>query len=178
MGETKQSLDRGNKKPLGRRVVKWLLILLALIVIVRIGDYVWFRTQVPLRFTSANWSGEWKTQQYGLSGKLLVHLPDPIPEDQDFEAEALVYYPLYSVWKTGQFVKMEFVGNFSPETSTSSGASENEIPGSRGKLKFKATAGNQVVDYVAMMDESGTRIIGSYISQSPSDIGYFFIQNY
>ncbi|MFK7778664.1 MAG: hypothetical protein QM501_11220 [Gimesia sp.] len=173
-----QQVDAQNKKPLRRRIANWLLILLALIVIVRIGDYAWFRTQVPLRFTSANWTGNWKTQQYGLSGKLLVKLPDPMPENQDFDAEVLVYYPIYSVWNTGRFVKMEFVGNFSPETSTSSGVAENEIPGSRGKLMFKATAGNQVVDYVAMMDESGTRIIGSYVSQSPSDIGYFFIQNY
>lgn len=173
-----QQVDAQNKKPLRRRIGNWLLILLALIVIVRIGDYAWFRTQIPLRFTSANWTGNWKTQQYGLSGKLLAKLPDPMPENQDFDAEVLVYYPIYSVWKTGRFVKMEFVGNFSPETSTSSGVAENEIPGSRGKLKFKATAGNQVVDYVAMMDESGMRIIGSYVSQSPSDIGYFFIQNY
>jgi len=178
MDSTKQPINGRNKKSLARRIAKWLLILLALIVILRIGDYVWFRTQIPLRFTSANWTGTWKTQQYGLSGKLMVHLPDPLPEDQDFNADALVYYPIYSVWKTGQFVKMEFVGNFSPESSTSSGASEHLIPGSRGKLKFKATAGNQIVDYVAMMDESGTRIIGSYVSQSPSDIGYFFIQKY
>ena len=178
MSDDRKPVDGENKKPFGRRVVKWFLILLALFVIVRVGDYAWFRTQIPLRFANANWSGNWKTQQYGLSGRLMVQLPDLIPEEQDFEAEALVYYPIYSVWKTGQFVKMEFVGNFSPETSTSSGASENEIPGSRGKLKFKATAGNQVVDYVAMMDESGTRIIGSYVSQSPSDIGFFFIQNY
>jgi hypothetical protein len=178
MSEDKKPVDSENKKPLGHRVVKWFLILLALIVVIRIGDYAWFRTQVPLRFANAHWSGDWKSQHYGLSGRLMVHLPDPIPEDQDFIAEALVYYPIYSVWKTGQFVKMEFVGNFSPETSTSSGESENEIPGSPGKLKFKATAGNQVVDYVAMMDESGTRIIGSYVSQWPSDIGYFFIQNY
>lgn len=165
-----------DKKPLGWRVVKWFVIVLVLIVMVRIGDYVWFRTQIPLRFANANWSGHWKTQQYGLSGRLMVLLPDPIPEDQDFEAEALVYYPIFSVWQTGRFVRMQFVGNFSPDTSTSSGATQNEISGSRGKLKFKAVADNQVVDYVAMMDDSGTRIIGSYVSQSPSDIGFFFIQ--
>ena len=178
MGDERKPVGGENKKALGRRVVKWFLILLDLIVVVRMGAYVWFRTRIPLRFSSANWSGNWKSQQYGLSGRLMVHLPDPIPEDQDFEAEALAYYPIYSAWKTGQFVKMDFVGNLSPEMSTSSGASKNEIHGSRGKLKFKAKAGNQVVDYVAIMDESGSRIIGSYVSQSPSDIGFLFIQNY
>jgi hypothetical protein len=161
MGEATQPEDADTRKPLRRRVAKWFLILLALIVVVRIGDYAWFRTQIPLRFANANWAGNWTSQQYGLSGKLMVHIPDPIPENQDFEAEALVYYPIYSVWRTGQFVKMEFIGNFSPETSTSSGASENQLLGSVGKLKFTARAGNQVVDYVAMFDESGARMIGS-----------------
>jgi hypothetical protein len=107
-------------------------------------------------------------------------MPDPIPENEDFKAEALVYYPIYSVWKTGQFVKMDFAGRYSPETATSAGLSENEIEitGSRGKLKFKAVAGNQVVDYVAIFDETGTRIFGGYVSQQPADIGHFFIQNY
>ncbi len=159
-------------------LTKWALILLAFAVVLLVADYGWYRTQVPLRFTNANWSGTWKTQQYGLKGRLLVSLPDPLPANEDFLAEALVYYPIYSVWKTGQFVKMEFVGNFSPDSSTSAGISENNIPGPRGKLKFKATAGTQIVDYTAMMDETGRRVIGSYVSQSPDDIGYFFIQNY
>ncbi len=178
MGDPKLAAENKPAVTWIRRLTKWALILLAVIVVVRIADYGWFRSQVPLRFTAANWSGTWKTQQYGLTGRLLVHLPDPLPENEHFQAEALVYYPIYSVWKTGQFVKMEFAGNFSPESSTSAGITENEISGSRGKLKFKATAGIQVVDYVAMMDESGNRVIGSYVSKSPSDIGYFLIQNY
>ncbi|MDB2687626.1 hypothetical protein N9Y42_10490, partial [Mariniblastus sp.] len=113
-----------------RRLTRWAVILLAVVIVVRVADYAWFRTQVPLRFANANWSGNWKTQQYGLSGRLLVQLPDPLPENVDFKAEALVYYPIYSVWKTGSFVKMEFVGNFSPESATSAGISENEIAGS------------------------------------------------
>ena len=177
MGDPELTIDRKPKSWL-RRLTKLAMMLLAIAAAVLVADYGWFRTQVPLRFTYANWSGNWKTQQYGLKGRLLVHLPEPLPENEEFQAEALVYYPIYSVWKTGQFVKMEFVGNFSPESSTSAGISENDITGPRGKLKFKATAGKQTVDYSAMMDESGSRVIGSYVSQSPNDIGYFFIQNY
>jgi len=159
-----------------RRCVKLLLALFVLVVIVFVADFAWFRSQAPLRFAKANWSGTWKTQQYGLKGRLLVELPDPIPENEDFEAEAMVYYPIYSVWKTGQFVKMDFVGNFALDSSTSAGMAEDVRSGSLGKLKFKATAGKQSVDYVAMMDEYGNRVIGSYVSKSPDDIGYFFIR--
>ena len=73
----------------------WLLpLILALYVTVMGVDFVWYRSHVPVRFQSANWEGRWVTHQYwGLSGRLLVRLPDPLPEDVDFKAEALVYYP-------------------------------------------------------------------------------------
>jgi hypothetical protein len=105
-------------------------------------------------------------------------LPDPLPENQDFKAEALVYYPIYCGWKTGQFVKMDFTGHFSPDAPASSGQSTNAIPGGGGKLKFTGTAGNQVVEYVAMIDPSRTRIVGGYLSRTPDDYGFFAIRHY
>ena len=160
----------------GKRLLWVLPALLALYVFLKVADFIWFRTQIPVGFVNANWSGKWETQQYwGLSGNLLVRLPDPLPENQDFKAEALVYYPIYSAWKTGQFVKMDFQGLFSPDSPASAGHSTNPIPGGGGKLKFKGTVGNQVVEYVAIMDESRTRIVGGYFSTSPYDSGYFHI---
>jgi len=163
-----------------RNRLLWVLpIVLGLYVIIKLADFVWFRTHIPASFVSnANWSGKWETQEYwGLSGNLLVHLPDPLPENQDFEAEALVYYPIYSAWRTGQFVKMDFQGHFSPDSPASAGRSTNTIPSGGGKLKFKGTVGNQVVEYVAIIDESRTRIVGGYLSTSPYDVGYFHITN-
>lgn len=160
----------------GRRLLWAGLALLALYVLVLLADFLWFRTQVPAGFQNANWSGEWETQQYwGFSGRLLVRLPDPLPENQDFKAEALVYYPIYSGWKTGRFIKMDFTGHFSPDTSASGGQSTNPIPGG-GKLKFKGAVGNQVVEYVALIDDSRMRIVGGYVSRSPFDYGNFFIR--
>lgn len=181
MNALDQPITESKRTYLLRKVVKGLGILAALALALLVGDYAWYRTQMPLRFTHANWTGTWKTHYYGLSGRLVVLMPDPIPENQDFEAEALVYYPVYSVWKSGQFVKMAFVGNFSPEAATSTGEAEILTYGPRGKLKFRATAKDktegptQIVDYVAMMNATGTAIIGSYVSQGPSDIGYFYI---
>lgn len=95
----------------------------------------------------------------------------------DLNAEALVYYPVYSVWRTGQFVKMEFQGHFSPDSPASAGQSMNRIPGGGGKLKFKGTAGGQVVEYAAILDESRTRIVGGYLSTYPDDFGCFHLTN-
>jgi hypothetical protein len=158
----------------------WVLpAVLALYVFLKVADFVWFRTQIPVGFVNANWSGKWETQRYWrLSGNLLVRLPDPLPENQDFKAEALVYYPIYSTWKTGQFLKMDFQGFFNPDSPTSAGRSTNTLPGGGGKLKFKGIVGNQVVEYVAIIDESRTRIVGGYLSASPYyDVGFFHITN-
>jgi hypothetical protein len=167
-------------KKLGRLALWVLPILLAVYVVVTLADYCWYRVQIPIGFHDANWTGKWNTEQYlGTTGRLLVRMPDPLPEDVDFEAEALVYYPISSPWKTGQFVKMDFVGHFSPDAPASAGKSTNRIPGGGGgKLKFKAVLDNQVVDYVAILDESRTRVAGSYLSHSPDDYGFFWIRYY
>lgn len=163
----------------GQRLLWVLPGLLAVYCLGKLADFVWFRTQVPIGFQNANWSGGWQTEQYGgFSGRLLVRLPDPLPENRDFKAEALVYYPIYSGWKTGQFVKMDFTGHFSPDAPASTGQSSNRIPGGGGKLKFKGTAGNQVVEYVALIDPSHTRIVGGYLSRAPDDYGFFAIRYY
>jgi len=190
--ETVAAVPEG-KRRFGR-VVKlslWILpCLLFLYLVLHLANFVWFRTHIPTAFYDANWIGEWETDYYwGMSGKLLVRLPDPIPEDEDFDAEALVYYPVYSVWKTGQFVKMNFGGHFSPESSSSSGDTtvppgytavsyNGKIPHKGGRLTFKATAGRQTVEYVALMDESGTRIVGAYFSRSPNDYGHIWLKYY
>jgi hypothetical protein len=148
----------------------------AVYAVAKLADFAWYRSQVSADFRDANWSGHWETKGYGgLSGRLLVRLPDPLPEDVDFRAQALVYYPIYSVWKTGQFVRMDFAGRFSSNAPASGGRSTNPIsPG--GLLKFKGMAGRQVVEYAALVDESQTRIVGGYLSHDPHDYGHFFIR--
>ena len=165
-----------------RRRLTWLVVVaIAAYFAVQLADYVWFRSQVPIGFTNANWSGRWQTRVWGISGRILVRLPDPLPENEDFKAEALVYYPIYSGWKTGRFVKMDFHGRFDPAVKSSAGESTNQMPGDKevgGKFTFKAVAGKQTVDYVAIMDDRRTSITGGYLSESPFDYGVFWIRYY
>jgi hypothetical protein len=163
----------------GKRCLWLLPAILALYVTVTGVDFVWYRSHVPVRFQSANWEGRWETRRYwGLSGRLLVRLPDPLPDDVDFKAEALVYYPVYSVWRTGDFVRMDFMGHFRPESPTSGGQTTNSIPTGGGMLKFKSVVGNQVVEYPALIDERGTNIVGGYLSRNPDDSGYFWLSRF
>jgi hypothetical protein len=125
----------------GKRLLWGLAIVFTLYVTVLGVDFVWYRSRVPVRFRDASWEGRWETRRFwGLSGRLLALLPDPLPEGVDFKAEALVYYPVYSVWRTGQFVRMDFTGHFRPESLSSGGQTTNAIPSGSGMLKFKAVA--------------------------------------
>ena len=170
----KEAVQRWSKRSL------WVLpVVLALYVIVIGVDFIWYRSHVPVRFQSANWEGCWETRRFwGLSGRLLVRLPDPLPEGVDFRADALVYYPVYSVWRTGQFVKMEFTGHLQPESPTSGGQTNNAIPAGGGMLKFKGVVGNQVVEYAALLDDGGTNIVGGYLSRNPDDRGNFWLNRF
>ena len=71
------------KAALGKRGMRllWILpVLLVLYWVVMGLDYAWYRSHVPVRFRQANWEGRWETRRFwGLSGRLLVLLPDPIP---------------------------------------------------------------------------------------------------
>lgn len=149
--------------------------MLGVYLLALLADFTWYRAHIPPGFRDARWSGSWETSNYGgLAGRLLVLLPDPIPEDEDFRAEALVYYPIYSVWQTGRFVRIDFGGRYSPEGITA-GRSTEPIPGG-GVLRFKGIAGRQVVEYSALVDGGRTRIVGGYLSADPYDYGHFFIR--
>jgi hypothetical protein len=160
----------------GKRCLFLLPVLLALYITVLGVDFIWYRSHIPVRFQSANWEGRWVTHQYwGLSGRLLVRLPDPLPEGVDFKAEALIYYPVCSIWRTGQFVRVDFMGHFRPELPTSGGQTTNSIPTGGEMLKFKGVVGNQVVEYAALVDDHGRNIVGGYLSQNSDDRGHFWL---
>jgi hypothetical protein len=142
-------------------------------------DFLWYRSHLPARFQNANWEGRWQTRRYwGLSGRLHVRLPDPLPKGVDFKAEALVYYSVYSVWRTGQFVRMDFTGHFQPDSPTSGGQTTDPIPTTGGMLKFKSVVGNQSIEYVALLDDVGTSIVGGYVSRDPDDLGHFWLRRF
>src|SRR5579872_1461946 len=158
VGEQKVPVVKPISGKWNRRLAWALPLILAGYVLVQVADYAWFRTQVPVTFANANWSGRWTSYDYfGLSGRIIVRLPDPLPASEDFKAEALAYYPIYSTWKTGQFVKMVFVGKFSPDSSITAGQTMNVIEhGGGGKMSFKATMGHQVVEYSALINPNHT----------------------
>jgi len=162
-------------KKLGKILMWALTVIVAVYALAKVADLAWYHSRFPDGFQNANWSGKWESEVYGgIGGSLLVRLPDPMPENEDFKAEALVYYPIYSLWKTGQFVPMDFTGRLSTGSSSAGGQTEAPIP---GKLSFKGMIGNQTIDYVAIVDDGRQRIAGSYLSRNPNDHGLFSLRH-
>lgn len=163
----------------------WIPVLaLVLCGVVQLADYVWFRTQVPIGYRP-NWEGTWESVPLGrFEGRLLVAIPDPLPVNEDFKAEALVYYPIYFGYRTGKFTKFDFTGRFSPDESATSGATPKvagrplgaleNIGG--GKVKFKGEFEGQQVEYSALLSPTRGRMVGGYLSESPRDNGLFTIR--
>jgi hypothetical protein len=73
---------------------------------------------------------------------------------------------------------MEFTGHFQPDSPTSGGQTTDLIPTTGGMLKFKSVVGNQSVEYVALLDDVGTSIVGGYLSRYPDDLGHFWLSRF
>lgn len=161
-------------RKLGKILLWGLAVVLAVYAVAQVADLAWYRLRFPDGFQNANWSGKWESEVYGsIGGRLLVRLPDPIPENEDFQAQAMVYYPIYSLYKTGEFVPMDFTGRLSTGSSSTGGQTEAPIP---GKLSFKGMIGKQTIDYVAIVNDGRQRIVGSYLSRDPGDHGLFSLR--
>lgn len=142
-----------------------------------IVDRVWFAFRVPTDFANVPWRGNWNSEQVPLvSGQLLVKMPDKVPIDQQFEVETLVYYCLWSPYRTGSTVRVKMIGYFAADKS--GGGSNAESPAiERPHYIFKLKSGDslsaQRIDYAATSNADMTMLIGSYRSTHPGDIGRF-----
>ena len=157
----------------------WILLITLLYPIVMGLDFAWNRSHIPVRFRQANWEGWWKSRRFwGSRGRLLVFLPEPIPDGIDFKVEAVVYYPIYGVWRAGQFVRMEFIGHLGADSPATGGRTRNTIPSGGGIMKFKGYVGSQDVEYAALLDQYRTQMVGGYLSRNPDDFGHFGLSRY
>ena len=76
-----------------KRLLVVTAVLLVIYFALPIVDRVWFAFRVPSDFSDAQWHGDWNSDQFSLvSGRLVVNLPNPVPIDQEFDVDALVYY--------------------------------------------------------------------------------------
>jgi hypothetical protein len=165
-------------------MMKWkkrLLVVAAVLIVIYFAlpilDHVWFTFHIPSDFSDARWRGDWNSDYFSpVSGRLLVKMPDPVPKDQEFDIDALVYYRIWSPYRTGGTVRMKMVGYLASGASGGGGNADGPvIVPPHYTFKFKASDGPsaQMIDYVATSDAHDTMIVGGYRSAGPYDMGRF-----
>ena len=163
-----------------RRLFLVVCTLVVLYFAMPLVDRVWFSMRTPTKYTDAEWVGDWNSEQISLvSGRILAKLPNPIPRDEEFDVDALVYYRIWCPFRTGSFVPMKMVG-FLPSDDSGAGGGNGDAPvvvPPRITFKFKGGGGpyEQTIDYIATSDQQNTLFVGGYRSAGPYDMGGFFL---
>jgi hypothetical protein len=160
-----------------RRIFIVVASLVAVYFALPIADRLWYAIKTPSKYRDTQWSGDWHSDQFSLvSGRILAHLPDPIPRDEEFDVDALVYYRIWNPYRTGCFVPMKMVG-FLPSYSSGGGGGNADAPvvvPAHVTFKFKGGGpSEQTIDYVATTDSHTTMFVGGYRSAGPYDMGRF-----
>ena len=162
----------------------WILIAVAIYVSIRYGlpvlDRAWYSRCVPPDFATTDWRGEWSSEYFrSVSGRILVILPDPIPRDQKFEVAALIYYRIWSPYRTGSAVSIHLDGFLSSDDSGGGGNPDSPVvvpPHLSLNLKGGLAPSKQVINFVAIVDPDCTAIVGGYRSLEPYDMGRFALR--
>ncbi|MEM8638839.1 MAG: hypothetical protein AAGG51_08515 [Cyanobacteria bacterium P01_G01_bin.54] len=128
---------------------------------------------------SYNYVGQWQSHQaWGVAGRILADLPEPLPQGKSFTVEAWVYYNITSLYGGGRFVPMELEAFIEPSGTTSGDNLDRPVPpSSRITFKFKGGRnGEQTIDYVSTANDELTQITGGYRSTAPADLGVFSLK--
>ncbi len=165
---------------------KTLGIIFFSILMVLLANEINFYYQVPQEYRSANFKGHWKSSTVSfIGGKILADLPDPLPLNEEFEVDALIYYNVWSIHKMGKFQPFVLIGQLGDDQTAGSGqqASIDEAGFVSNKplinYNFKAKIQGetkQIIDYTGVSDKHKHLILGGYQSLHPADMGNFVLK--
>jgi hypothetical protein len=158
------------------KLLRWLGVGVLLYLLAVSVNYLWYEYSIPRDFRDARWEGEFSSAKHPTSGKVLARLPDPIPRDQEFEFELVVYYDIWSFFLTGKTARAEFIGYLGSEGLPAAGneTRQSVIPRHFSfQLKGGSTPFPDDIRYTATLDRDDQFIAGSYSAQAAFDVGHF-----
>lgn len=129
---------------------------------------------------SALWTGAWDSDEaWTVGGDVAAHLPDPLPTTP-FEAEAAVRYGLCSLYRSNDVVRTRLTAQVLADGSAAGDNADEPILDAPVPLVFLfkgvPPGSEQVLEYEATLDASGTRLEGTYASAAPWDRGRFVLR--
>ena len=151
------------------RLIVWCVLLFAAVVI---ANEAVFRLRVGSEAWNGSWKGAFSSTMQPVSGHLLVDLPDPLPRNEPFEFEAVIYYNIWSLFRTGNYARLTFTGKLQSEETVSTETESRQIRVPR-QFSFKSRSGGGLPDivYTATIGPADTYIAGSYMVGDGVDIG-------
>ncbi|BAX81817.1 hypothetical protein [Labilibaculum antarcticum] len=134
-----------------------------------------FVNSLPDKYKDCEWSGTWQSENLGsIKGRLVVSMPDTLPQNKEFKVDALIYYDIWSIYKTGSTKEIKLICFFDDVNSTTG---DNKINAQdKRQLSFKAKfidSSGQIIEYLGVSNNSKTVILGGYKSYYPGDLGVF-----
>lgn len=129
---------------------------------------------------TAIWEGDWDSDEYGaVYGDVAAFLPDPLPEGE-FTAPAAIHYAFISIYRPNSVVRTSFAGLLRPGDEAGGTNEDDPITDKPFRLAIEMKGGfrdsDQILEYRGTLDETGTRLVGEYTSESPYDHGTFELE--
>lgn len=150
------------------RITKFLGWLLIVYVVVIGINEAWFRFSVGTKVWNSPWTGKFSSTKYAVSGRLLADLPDPLPRNQKFEFDAVIYYNIWSMSLTGRYARAVFVGYVEEEGRASTGKETRQIQVPRSfSFKLKESGGSSFARDISYTAHIGRKTVKSFLFPRP-----------
>jgi len=170
------------KQKLNKIILRITKYILPLIFIIYIANSVILRISTPDKFEESKWKGNWQSENFGfIGGKIIANLPDQIPNNEEFDVEAMIYYNIWGFYNMGGVSEFKLKGTLG---TNNSGGGQNQFEENRDiklspsfNFKAKAISNNSInLEYSGIANRDKTIIVGGYKSKYPRDIGSFTIE--
>ncbi len=152
----------------------WLCLLLT--------NEVFYARVLPASSDSFLWRGGWDSDKHlTLNGRVVVDLPSVLKIDDQFSAEVIAYYNIWSMYRMGtpKAFSVEVALSSDSLANGRSGPLHNVDQDPLGLLiEMKSrmyAAKGQEISYTGNYDPQSGYIHGTYQSRSPNDSGTFWL---
>ena len=146
------------------------------VVVARVVNTIRYQQSVPRDLHNARWEGDFVSSRQPVSGRMIARLPDPLPRDQKFAFELMVYYNVWSFFLSGKTARADFIGYLSSRSPAVVGA-ESRASVIPRQFSFELKGGSsgfpEDIVYVAILSEDNQYISGAYSASSGFDVGTF-----
>ena len=112
-------------KKIFNAISKIVLVILVLGLLLMYSNRFIFVNSTPDKYVNSKWTGTWQSERLAsIKGNLIINMPDTFPVNKELKVDALIYYDIWSLYKTGSIKEIKLTCFFDNNNST---GGENKI---------------------------------------------------